>query len=82
MSGQAGRSIRAARTNGRPWRVCAAPVIGASNHAEGYAVLQPTESRSPHLSDIVAALIDGEVTLKRYTYWKACLFEGGESQVP
>ena len=41
-------------------------MIGASIHDGDYAVLQSTESRSPHPNDIVAALIDGEATLKRY----------------
>ena len=41
-------------------------MIGASIHDGDYAVLQSTESRSPHSNDIVAALIDGEATLKRY----------------
>ena len=41
-------------------------MIGASIHDGDYAVFQSTESRSPHPNDIVAALIDGEATLKRY----------------
>ena len=41
-------------------------MIGASIHDGDYAILQSTESRSPHPNDIVAALIDGEATLKRY----------------
>lgn len=41
-------------------------MIGASIHDGDYAVLQSTESRLPHPNDIVAALIDGEATLKRY----------------
>ena len=41
-------------------------MIGASIHDGDYAVLQSTESRTPHPNDIVAALIDGEATLKRY----------------
>lgn len=41
-------------------------MIGANIHDGDYAILQSTESRSPHPTDIVAALIDGEVTLKRY----------------
>ena len=41
-------------------------MIGASIHDGDYAVLQSTESRSPYPNDIVAALIDGEATLKRY----------------
>ena len=46
-------------------------MINADIHDGDYAVLQSTESRSPHPSDIVAALIDGEATLKRYL-----VFEG------
>ena len=41
-------------------------MIGASIHDGDYAILQSTESRSPHPNDIVAALIDDEATLKRY----------------
>ncbi len=58
-------------------------MIGASIHDGDYAVLQSTESRSPHPNDIVAALIDGEATLKRYLVLEGvALFESGESQVP
>lgn len=41
-------------------------MINADIHDGDYAILQSTESRSPHPTDIVAALIDGEATLKRY----------------
>ncbi len=58
-------------------------MIGASIHDGDYAVLQSTESRSPHPNDIVAALIDGEATLKRFLVLEGvALFESGESQVP
>ena len=41
-------------------------MVGASIHDGDYAFCQSTEHRSPNSNDIVAALIDGEATLKRY----------------
>ena len=47
-------------------RVRGDSMINADIQDGDYAVFQSTESRSPHPNDIVAALIDGEATLKRY----------------
>lgn len=41
-------------------------MVNANIYDGDYAVLQSTESRPPRPTDIVAALIDGEATLKRY----------------
>lgn len=41
-------------------------MVGASIHDGDYAILQSTQGRTPYPNDIVAALIDGEATLKRY----------------
>ena len=47
-------------------RVRGDSMVGASIHDGDYAFCQATEHRSPCPNDIVAALIDGETTLKRY----------------
>ena len=41
-------------------------MVDAGIHDGDYAFCQSTESRIPHPHDIVAAVIDGESTLKRY----------------
>ena len=41
-------------------------MVGAAIHDGDYAFCQSTQYRSPSPNDIVAALIDGETTLKRY----------------
>ena len=47
-------------------RTDSAAAVGASIHDGDYAILQITQSRTQYPNDIVAALIDGEATLKRY----------------
>ena len=54
-------------------------MIGASIHDGDYAILQSTESRSPHPNDIVAALIDDEATLKRYLVLESTPFLKAEN---
>ena len=54
-------------------------MIGASIHDGDYAILQSTETRSPHPNDIVAALIDDEATLKRYLVLESTPFLKAEN---